>query len=153
LEITADNPPGESQDMEEMFTRSWSDLLARDSGPLHFRLVLQPVVAALLALRAGWRDAGRGHPVFFWNAVGDGTSRRLLLAETRRDVGKLFLVAVALDLIYQVIVLPWFYPIQTLIVAILLAIIPYVVIRGIVIRIVTHLRPQPKEDFRDPATV
>jgi hypothetical protein len=139
--------------MDEMFSRSWSELIARDSGPLHFRLVLQPVVAGLLALRAAWRDVGLGRPVFFWNAVGDSTSGRLLMAETRRDVGKLFLVAVALDVIYQIIVLPWFCPIQTLIVALLLAIIPYVVIRGLVIRVITHLRPRAKEDFHDPATV
>jgi hypothetical protein len=33
--------------MEEMFSRGWDELMARDSGPLHFRLILQPLVAGM----------------------------------------------------------------------------------------------------------
>ena len=48
-----------------------------------------------------------------------------------KDVGKLFLVAVVLDVVYQIIVLHWVYPVQTLIVATMLAIVPYLVVRGL----------------------
>jgi hypothetical protein len=125
--------------MEEMFSRGWKELIARDSGLLHIRLILQPLVATLLAIRSGLRDARHGRPVFFWTVVRDPAQRRSLLRQLWTDVGKLFLVAAALDVIYQIIVLHWFYPVQTLIVAIVLAIIPYLVVRGLTNRIVTHL--------------
>lgn len=123
--------------MEEMFSRGWHELIGRDSGTLHLRLILQPLVACILAIRAGWKDAQGGRPVFFWKLVGDPNQRNLLLRELWKDVGKLFLVAVILDVIYQAVVLRWFYPIQTLIVASTLAIVPYLVVRGLTNRIMT----------------
>ncbi len=127
--------------LDHTFVRGWDDLLARDHGLLHFRFILQPTVAALLASRAGWRDAREGRSLYFWSVVGDPTQRRLLLRQGWRDVGKLFLVALALDVIYQVLVLHWFYPGETLIVAVVLAILPYLAVRGLANRIGTHLRP------------
>jgi len=44
-------------------------------------------------------------------------------------------VAVLMDLVYEWIVGRWFYPLETLIVAVVLAIVPYLVIRGPVNRI------------------
>jgi len=132
--------------MEEMFSRGWKELIARDSGFLHIRLILQPLVATLLAIRSGLRDARTGRPLFFWAAVRDPAQRRSLSRQLWTDVGKLFLVATALDVIYQIIVFQWFYPVQTLIVAVMLAIIPYLVVRGLTNRIVTHLRPGPPRD-------
>ena len=52
--------------LEQMFSRGWSELIARDSGPLHVRLLLQPLVASILAIRSGLKDAREGRPVFFW---------------------------------------------------------------------------------------
>jgi hypothetical protein len=127
--------------MEEMFSRGLHELIARDSGPLHVRLVLQPLVATILATRAGWRDAAQGRPVFFWTAVMDSAKRRLLLWEAWKDVSKLFLVALVLDVVYQIIVLRWFYPVQTLIVATMLALVPYLAIRGLTNRVVSRTRP------------
>jgi hypothetical protein len=132
--------------MEEMFSRGWNELIARDSGPLHFRLVLQPLVAAILAIRAGRRDAGHGRGLFFWTFVREPSLRSQLLRELCQDVGKLFLVAATLDVIYQVIVLRWFYPAQTVIVVIIVALIPYVVVRGLSNRIATQVHPRPPRD-------
>jgi hypothetical protein len=132
--------------MEEIFSRGWNELLSRDSGPLHFRLVLQPLVAGILAIRAGWRDAPRGRGLFFWSFVREPSLRSMLLRELCQDLGKLFLVAVAMDVIYQIIILRWFYPVQTLIVVLMVALIPYVVVRGLTNRIVTRLHPRPPRD-------
>jgi hypothetical protein len=55
-------------------------------------------------------------------------------------VGKVFLVAVALDVVYQLIVLRWVYPVETLIVATALALVPCLVVRAIGNRIVTFIR-------------
>ena len=121
--------------MEEMFSRGWSDLIARDSGPLHVRLVLQPLVATLLAIRSGLNDAREGRPVFFWTLALKPEQRRSLLRHLWKDVGKLFLFACVLDVVYQLFVLRWFYPVQTVIVALVLAILPYLVFRGLANRL------------------
>jgi hypothetical protein len=110
---------------------------------LHFRFILQPVVAVLLAVRAGCRDARQGRPAFFWTAVREPTQRLFLMRQLWKDVGKLFLVAVVLDVIYQILALPWVYPVQTLIVATLLAIVPYLVFCGLANRFMRAMRPEP----------
>jgi hypothetical protein len=50
-------------------------------------------------------------------------------------VGKVFILAVVLDTIYQYLEFRWFYPGEALAVAFSLAILPYLLIRGAV----THL--------------
>jgi hypothetical protein len=121
--------------MEEMFTRGWDELLARETGALHFRLVCQPLVATFFAIRSGLRDAREGRPVFFWTVILDAPQRRTLLRQLWKDVGKLFVAAVVLDVIYQVVVLRWFYPVQALIVAVVLAVVPYLLVRGLTNRV------------------
>jgi hypothetical protein len=43
--------------MEDMISRDWEDLVGRVGGPLTFRLVIQPTVPVILAIRAGLEDA------------------------------------------------------------------------------------------------
>jgi len=121
--------------MEEMFSRGWHEIIARDSGPLHVRLLIQPLVASILAIRSGLNDAREGRPVFFWTLALDSAQRRRLLQNLWKDVGKLFLVACALDVLYQLLVLRWVYPVQTVIVATVLAILPYLLFRGLANRL------------------
>ena len=52
----------------------------------------------------------------------------------------LIIVAVALDVVYQLLVLQWIYPVETLIVATMLALVPCMVVRAIGNRIVTVIR-------------
>jgi hypothetical protein len=51
-----------------MIARGWENFLARPQGPLNFRFILQPTIAALLALRAGINDARNGRPAYLWAA-------------------------------------------------------------------------------------
>ena len=73
-----------------------------------------------------------------------------------KSVSKIFILAVVLDVIYQVIVYHWFYPFETVLVAVLLALVPYLLIRGPVNRIKsTFRRPPPNnklEASRTPIT-
>ena len=134
--------------MEEMFTRAWNNLLARDSGPLHFRLFLQPLVATILAIRAGWADAWAGRPIYFSTLVREPAKARTMLSNLWKFVGKVFLVAVVLDVVYQLIVLQWIYPVETLIVAMMLALVPCLVARAIGNRVVTLLRQRRLRDMK-----
>jgi hypothetical protein len=121
--------------MEEMFARIYENLIDRVSGPMKFRLILQPTVAAILAIRAGLKDAREGRPAYFWAIFTEPTLRRHLIREGWQAVAKVFIIAVIIDMIYQFIVLRWFYPGEALIVAAILAILPYLLLRGPVNRI------------------
>jgi hypothetical protein len=56
--------------------------------------------------------------------------RRQLIRDGVKDVMRVFVFAILLDVIYQVIVFRWVYPLQSLVVAALLAFVPYVLIRA-----------------------
>ena len=64
----------------------------------------------------------------------DPTKRRRLLRSGLKDIGKVFIVACVLDTTYQILVLRSFYPGEVLVVAVVCAIVPYILIRGLVLR-------------------
>src|SRR5688572_5156063 len=122
--------------MEEQFVRFFENLIARVSGPLHLRLLLQPLMATFFAVRAGLKDAREGKPAYFWAIFsGPPLQRKELLKEGWKAVGKVFVIAVIIDAVYQFIALGWFYPLEALIVAAVLALLPYLLFRGLVSRI------------------
>jgi|SRR5215813_10451803 len=126
--------------MEEFITRVLTGLWNRVGGPMTFRIILQPLMASLLAVRAGLNDARQGRPPYLWTVLTDRTARPALLREGWKTVARVFVLAIIMDVIYQWIVQRWIYPGETLIVATVLAVIPYVVIRGPVNRIVSWRR-------------
>ena len=127
-------------DMKELLARSWQDLRGRIDGPLAFRLVLQPTAAALLAIRAGWKDARTERPAFGWAIATDPVRRHELLREGSKEIAKVFIIAVVIYLIYEIIVFRTFRLGQSLIVAATVALLPYVLIRGPINRNVRRFR-------------
>jgi len=121
--------------MDEIFKRLWENLIGRSAGPLNFRLLIQPTVAILIAIRAGLKDAREGRPAFLWAALSNPGYRPELLRQGWKDVGKVFILAMVLDSIYQLFVHHGVYVLELLITASVLAIVPYVLIRGPVNRI------------------
>ena len=121
--------------MEETLTRVVNDVLGRLDGPLHFRFFLQPAMAIFFAIRDGLRDAREGRPAYFWSLFTEPSSRRDVLRSGWKSISKVFIIAAVLDVIYQIVVLRWFYPFETLLVAVLLALVPYLLVRGPVNRI------------------
>ena len=116
------------------------DIVDRVGGPMTFRIILQPLMAALLAVRAGIKDAREGRPAYFWTILTDPSQRADLLRQGWKAVGRVFILAVIMDVIYQFIVLRWLYPGELLLVAILLAVVPYLLIRGPVNRLARRFR-------------
>jgi hypothetical protein len=113
-------------------------LIGRADGPLTFRFIFQPTVAAILAIRAGLRDARRGDAPFLGSMSINKTHRRDLLRVAWKDIGTVFMIAVLLDVIYALIVHRWLYPGQSLLVGTIVSIVPYVLIRGPVTRLMFH---------------
>jgi hypothetical protein len=129
--------------MEELIARGWAGLMDRIGGPMTFRLILQPLMATLLAVRAGLKDAREGRPPYFWTLLTDRSQRVDLLREGWRSIARVFVLAVIMDLIYEWVIGRLFYPLETLIVAIVLAVLPYLLIRGPVNRIIRRWRRAP----------
>jgi len=121
--------------MEELIMRGWEGLVDRVGGPMTFRLILQPTMAALLALRAGLKDARENRPPYLWTVLTDPSQRVYLVREGWRSIARVFILAVVMDFIYEWVMGRWFYPLETLIVAVVLAVVPYVLLRGPINRI------------------
>jgi hypothetical protein len=110
--------------------------IGREHGPLAFRIIIQPSVVAILAIRAGLQDARSGRPAYGTTITSDALHRRELIWQGWKDVGRLFGAAVVIDLAYEMIVFGWLYPGQALIVAATLALPAYFLIRGLTNRLV-----------------
>jgi hypothetical protein len=119
----------------ETWERLWHDLIARPDAPMRFRFILQPVMAAVVAIRDGLSDVRAGHTPYFWRALGVTRLREGLNATAR-----IILIGIVMDAIYQIIVLKRFYPAEAVVIALVLAFVPYLVIRGPAARLARRWR-------------
>lgn len=131
--------------MDEIMMRFIDNLGDRVTGPMKFRLVLQPLMALIFAVIAGLRDGREGRAPYFWSLFTDPGHRRELLEDGWKSVGKVFVLAIILDVVYQFMVARFVYPGEAIFVAIVLAIVPYLLVRGLVTRVYRragrHARP------------
>ena len=121
--------------MEEILTRFMENIVGRVHGPMNFRMLLQPFMAVLFAYRDGRQDARDGKAAFGWALATDPSHRRDLLQSGWKSVGKIFIIALALDAVYQYITVKFFYPGEALFVAVALALVPYLLLRGPINRV------------------
>ena len=121
--------------MEEYFLRVWNDLGARLTGPLSLRVILQPTMATIFGIRDGVRDAKNNRRPYFYALFTDSEHRAWLLKDGWHSVAKVCILAIILDALFQLIVFKWFYPVEALLVVFLLAVNPYLLVRGVVNRI------------------
>jgi len=126
--------------MDTEWTRIWHEIAARPYGPMAFRFYMQPLMATFFAIRDGLKDAQTGKPAYLCALFTDPEHRKERARETWKSVGKIFILAIVLDLVYELLVLGRLRPIQTVLVATSLAIIPYVLLRGPVTRIAKRAR-------------
>ena len=124
--------------MEDMITRIATHRGDRVSGPMSFRLLLQPVMASIFAVLAGLKDAKAGNPPYSWALPTSPGQRAELLRDGWKSVGKVFVLAIVLDCVYQWIVQRFIYPGEAILVALILAIVPYVLLRGPVTRVTSR---------------
>jgi hypothetical protein len=126
-------------EIQDILTRFWDQLIAQPSGPLAFRLILQPIVATILAILDGLKDARAGRPLYTWAILTDPTQRAGYLREGLKRVSRVIVFALVMDAIYQFVVLRWFYPVEALVTAFVLAVLPYLLIRGPAARVARRL--------------
>jgi hypothetical protein len=117
-----------------------TDFVARFDGPLHFRLLMQPLMAILFAIRDGRRDVREGRGAYLWTFFADPAQHRYLLESGWKAIWKVFVLAFALDVAYQFTVWHGLKPLQALLTAVVLAVIPYALLRGPANRLVSMMR-------------
>ena len=102
----------------EVHHRFWSDIQDRIHGPMTFRFYLQPIMALIAAIPDGIHDARSVQHDKLWHG---------LLA-----IARIILLGLSMDVIYQYKVLDQFYPAEAVMMAILLAVLPYFLFRWII---------------------
>ena len=126
-----------------LLSQFWSDFLARFDGPLHFRLFVQPLMATIFAIRDGRRDAFDRRSPYIWSAVTDPSQHSYLLASGWKGIWKVFGLAFLLDIVYQFMEWHGLKPLQGLLTAITLAVLPYVLLRGLFTRLTRTIGRAP----------
>ena len=126
--------------MKEFFERAFENMIGRRNGTMNFRLIIQPLLAILFAVRAGLRDSKAGYAPFFWNYRYHKENRKLLVKQGWADIGKVFIMAFVLDVIYQFIAIKSFYPGEAVLTAIILALMPYLIFRPLTTLIANQFR-------------
>ena len=119
-----------TEGMDELFNWVWNHLVGRIDGPLKFRLVLQPVMAVIFAVRDGLKDSREGRVPYFWAIFTEPSRRSALIREGWQAVTKVFVLALLMDFIYQYLIVRWLYPLAALFVVFMFAFVPYLLIRG-----------------------
>jgi hypothetical protein len=120
---------------DEVRHRVWEQLVARPTGPMAFRFILQPVMAGIVALRDGIADAKARRTAYFWTLLTDPLESGGRLREGLIATARIILLGLGMDVIYQYVALKTFYPGEAVIVAIALAFFPYLLLRGPIERI------------------
>jgi hypothetical protein len=124
----------------ETLQRLWGNLVDRPSRAMSFRFVLQPTMAAIAAISAGIKDAKTGQSPYLWSILHTPEAGAPRLREGLNATARIILLGLVMDVIYQLLVLKTFYPNEALIISLLLAFVPYVLIRGPVARVVRWWR-------------
>lgn len=119
----------------EVLQCQWQDLTGRPGGAMSFRFFLQPAMAAIATTYDGIRDAQLGRSPYFWTIVKDPEKRAGRLREGWVSTARIMLLGIGMDAIYQLKEFGTFYPAEALLIALALAFVPYLLLRGPIERI------------------
>jgi hypothetical protein len=133
----------------DAFRRFWHDLVERPDEPMRFRFILQPLMAAIAAIHDGREDARAGRSPYFMTVLRNPRERVGRLREGLNATARIILLGLVMDVIYQLIVLKTFYPNEALVIALLLAFVPYLIIRGLVLRVARLRVGEPRGEGTD----
>lgn len=120
-------------------------IVARVTGPLAFRFILQPAAAILLGIRDGLEDASAGHAPFIYGLLFKMEDRRRDFATALKSLLKPIIVATLIDCVAQYLIFKHIRLIPALAVGTFVMGLPYSIARGLTNRIATSLqrRGQP----------
>ncbi|UWQ93637.1 hypothetical protein K3727_21845 (plasmid) [Rhodobacteraceae bacterium M382] len=110
-------------------------LIARSDGAFHLRLLLQPTMALVFAVIDGRKDAATGEPPYLWALLSRPGQRRARIKSAWEAIGKVFVVAIILDCLYQYVSFGSIKLTIAVLAALILCALPYTVVRGPISRL------------------
>lgn len=114
----------------DILERMWRHFVDRPGGPMSFRFYLQPIMALIAAIHDGINDARAGRTPYMQKLIAHPGHMSETLSEALHATARIVLLALGMDAIYQITVLDTFYPGEMVMVALLLAVVPYILARG-----------------------
>ncbi len=127
----------------DVLDRVWQNIVARPGGPMTFRFVLQPAMAVIAATRDGVVDARLGRTPYLSAILRGVEGRGCRLWEGIVSTARILILGVVMDVVYQLVFLGEFYPAEAALIAVLLAFVPYALLRGPIGRIARHWVARP----------
>jgi len=124
-------------------------IVARVTGPMSFRFILQPLVAILLGIRDGLADARAGTPPFIYDFLFRPEDRRRDFASALKSLLYPIILGTILDCIAQYLIFKHVRLVPALLVGTLVMGVPYALARGVTNRIAT-LRQRGTEHHDAP---
>ncbi|WP_149137800.1 hypothetical protein [Cupriavidus campinensis] len=112
------------------------ELPQRFTGPGRMRFVLQPLIAVLLGVRAGWHDAHAGRLPYIYALVTDAGHRKDLLRSGLSAVRDLLAMGITLDALAQLLIYGVVHPGAAAVLGPVLICLPYAVARAVANRVV-----------------
>lgn len=124
--------------MDLFWKQTAENIMLRFTGPLHFRMVLQPIMAILLGIRDGKKDAKLGNSPIISDIIFFPEHRKRDLKSAWKALTKPLILAVVLDAVAQYLIFKQVLVIPALIVGVTLMGVPYLLARGITNRILSR---------------
>jgi hypothetical protein len=121
--------------LEDVVSRMWDNLISRPSGPYGFRFLMQPAIGAIFAIRDGIKDARSGRSPYLATIVTERAKRGGRVREGFQATWKIIVIALAIDVVYQITELNTFHVGEATLVVVLIAILPYFLVRGPAMRV------------------
>jgi hypothetical protein len=126
--------------MEEFSRLVIDRLVARLTGAMSFRFIMQPVFAIALGIRDGLMDARTDTAPFVVDLLFGPATRRALLAGAIRRIAMPIVIGVVLDAVAQHFIFGHVKAVGALIVGATIIGIPYSLARGITNRLVVRFK-------------
>lgn len=121
------------------------ELPQRLTGPGRMRFIIQPVVAMVLGVIAGRKDAIAGHPPYLYAFIFGARSRKALLHSGLSQLRNLLALSVVLDAISQFLIYGLVHPGAALLVGPILVCLPYAASRALSNRVTQYRRSKKSE--------
>ena len=107
-----------------------AELVERFNGPMGARLMLQPAIASFFSVRDGVRDARSGEPPYLYALAFRPGERRSRISGAWASAGKVAVMAFVLDCVFQYLTGGGIRLIEAVVMALLLCVLPYTLLRG-----------------------
>jgi hypothetical protein len=114
---------------------AFNEFVARLSGPMSMRFILQPLIAIILGIRDGIKDAKLGNQPFILDLVFNPQNRKRDIKSAFKSLLTPIIIGTLLDAIVQYLMFKYIRPLAALLVGAFVMGIPYALARGVSNRI------------------